>query len=78
MCCSCNSEHNAFLFGALQRIRSGGDEERCEAEGVTLAAGEQSIFGPPLPPQCRFQGERTCARVYGVLEGNLGSNLNGV
>ena len=24
MCCSGTSEHNAFLFGALQRIRSGG------------------------------------------------------
>ena len=54
------------------------NEEGCEAEGVTLAAGEESIFGPPLPPQCRFQGECTCARVYGVLEGNLGSNLNGL
>ena len=54
------------------------NEEGCEAEGVTLAAGEESIFGPPLLPQCRFQGECTCVRVYGVLEGNLGSNLNGL
>ena len=29
------------------------NEEGCEA----LDAGEESIFVPPLPPQCKFQGE---------------------